>query len=63
MAEKPKQHTVKDVSRYADKSEHTIRRHIAEGTLQSVKVGGSRRVNHEELVKYLGMDPLDHDEK
>lgn len=59
-----KQHTVKDVSKYADKTEHTIRRHISEGILKSVKVGGSRRVNHDELVRYLGMDPLDsHDAK
>lgn len=62
--ERPKgDYTVKEVAFFADKSEHTIRRQISEGTLRAVKVGGSVRVQHPELVRYLSRDPFEHGNK
>ena len=51
--ERPKRYTVKEVSVLADKTEHTIRRQIAEDVIKSVKVGGSRLIEHADLCEYL----------
>jgi excisionase family DNA binding protein len=55
--QRPKRYTVKEVSVLADKTEHTIRRQIAEGVIKSVKVGGSRLVEHADLCRYLCINP------
>jgi excisionase family DNA binding protein len=53
-------YTVKEVAFYASKSEHTVRRQISEGTLRAVRVGGSVRIQHPDLVRYLHRDPFDN---
>jgi excisionase family DNA binding protein len=58
---KPKekvQYSPKDVAALTDKSEQTIRRQISEGTIKSVKQGGSRVIPHDSLIRYLGHDPF-----
>lgn len=53
------QYAVKEVASIVDRTEYTIRRQIAEGTIESVKQGGSRVIPHESLIKYLGHDPFE----
>jgi excisionase family DNA binding protein len=64
MAEtKQPDYTVKEVAYYAGKSEVTIRREVGCGTIESYKVGGSRRIPHEAMVRYLHRDPFERDTK
>lgn len=45
--------TVRDVARFCQVHEVTVRRHIASGQLRSVHVGKSVRVRREDLESYL----------
>lgn len=57
--ERQSDYTVKEVAFYARKAEVTIRRSVSEGTIRAVKVGGSVRIPHNELVRYLCRDPFE----
>lgn len=50
--------TVKEVSELTKLSEMTVRRAMKAGHLESRKVGGSRRIHHDWLIRWLGFDPL-----
>jgi excisionase family DNA binding protein len=47
-------YTIREVADAAKQHELTIRRHIAKGAIQAVKVGGSVRIPEDEARKYLG---------
>ena len=46
---------VAEVAELLSCSERTVRRWIADGTLQSVKVGGTRLISEAELDRLLGL--------
>lgn len=48
-----KMYTLVEVGEIAKLSKSTIYRHIEEGVLKAVKVGGSLRVKESDLEKYL----------
>jgi len=50
--------TVKEIVLLTGLSERTIRAAIASGELGSVKIKGSRKIRHSQLIEFLGFDPL-----
>jgi excisionase family DNA binding protein len=50
--------TVKEIVQLTGLSERTIRAAIAGGELGSVKIKGSRKIRHSQLIEFLGFDPL-----
>ena len=52
--------TVKELAYEARKSEQTIRRGISEGTIRSIRVGGSVRIPRDEAMRYLSRTMADH---
>jgi len=50
--------TVKEISRLIGVNEITVRRAMKAGKLESRKIGGSCRIRHDWLVRWLGFDPL-----
>lgn len=48
-----KLYTLYDVAEYAECSIVTVRNHMALGALETVKIGGMRRVPEEALARYL----------
>lgn len=54
-----KKYTVDEISEASGYTPETVRRHISEGTLKSVKLGGRRFVPEEDAVKYLKGTPDD----
>jgi excisionase family DNA binding protein len=51
--------TLKEIVDLSGFSKSKVQRAISSGELDSKKVGGSRRVKHEWLIKWLGFDPLE----
>ena len=52
-------YTIGEVAAAAGCTEVTVRRHIADGKLYSVKVGGRRFIPEETAVKYLKGEPAE----
>jgi hypothetical protein len=52
-----KLYTLYDVAAYAECSIVTVRNHMALGALETVKIGGMRRVTEESLERYLKGTP------
>lgn len=46
--------TIKQAAAFLQVTTRTIHAHIATGALESVKVGGSRRIWSDELMKFAG---------
>lgn len=53
MTEPPTLLRVRDVARHLAVHENTVRKLIREGSLASIKAGGSRRVTVEELWRFV----------
>lgn len=52
-----KLYTLHDVASYAECSIVTVRNHMALGALETIKIGGMRRVREESLERYLSGTP------
>jgi hypothetical protein len=52
-----KLYTLYDVAEFAECSIVTVRNHMALGALETVKIGGMRRVPEDALARYLGGTP------
>lgn len=50
-------YTLYDVAEYAECSIVTVRNHMALGALETIKIGGMRRVPEDALARYLGGTP------
>jgi len=52
-------YTVGELAQAAGCTELTIRRHLGDGKLYSIKIGGRRYIPHETAVAYLTGQPCD----
>ena len=52
-----KLYTLYDVADYAECSIVTVRNHMIKGALETIKIGGMRRVSEDALARYLGGTP------
>lgn len=52
-----KLYTLYQVAEYAECSIVTVRNHMAKGALETIKIGGMRRVREEQLRRYLSDTP------
>jgi len=50
--------TVEEICEITDFGKSKVRSAIKSGELGSRMIGGSRRVNHQQLIEWLGCDPL-----
>ena len=55
--------TVKEIVEYTGLSESTVWRLLSSKKLGSIKLKGSRKIRHTQLVEFLGFDPLNESER